>query len=774
MLSYFLQKLEYEIQNNSQVSPSLAQFQDKFTAIKKTAYASDNEKLKAYFDALGLEGKPLNEGELLQFIIRNDPVVAHSFMETIKFLAKDPLVVKMLEKMNIKQVMSDVIEYGDLRLLGDFLELEVVQEKISPSMIDKALQLNKRMFADQLANFAQVSGIRLKHLFVPDIFYKIIMDKSYNLTEFEHDPGKFIQAFPITSLTSPAVPIVANFLSIAIKYNELLKKDFSQLDYQDVITLEKTAQKLIQDIVNNEKILNLIANDFEFSTPDISLFLKMHPNGRIESPLTPQDVRYLAKHYGHILGISKQIVLKDVDDENSKHTIECEGWEHYPALRTLDNFLKEYIASGALEDKAEKTYFSQIEEAVSACTNLFNKPGFDTYNQDAKNKLFERYNEGKIAYIASGWTRPEGDLASHAVNISLYGPYLIYTNRGEGGKVQGTNIYPLKDTKKITPEFIARLFPIANRSPEDLEKVLSEVIDLDKPILSLPSKRQERGTCTFANSKASIEGLLLLCAHVGEKGPQLPEGFSNPSREQYKSFTHFIREQAIDELIANAKWAQTPQMKEFYVSVIKSYIAEHFGQSRDKEKSKEDVLRLAKVLQNIPQEMQEALALDTETQQSMNSALVNAIQENEMSLIQELLKTQLIKDTIDRGALKWALIRNQAETVDTLIKLPAIKQLFLGDQLSYLSFFLPEDTFPLLFKAMKKENSLAPVLLQIYETAKAENKEPLLNALEKAGIPENKRRSMIFAKEVNEAVIKDPESSTPKVTPIAPRRRSQT
>ncbi|MBS0287690.1 MAG: hypothetical protein JSR17_10360 [Proteobacteria bacterium] len=319
--------------------------------------------------------------------------------------------------------------------------------------------------------------------------------------------------------------------------------------------------------------------------------------------LTALEAHYFAMRFGHTLGLDNPI--KVIADDGKIYEIKVSGGKRESSARILNSILKDYIQSDSIQGKSEAAHFSQIQEAVDFCLKLF-IPNSNEYKDNASALLLSRYREGKLTFISSGWP-------GHGVGIALYGNYLVYANRGEGGdKTNGTQIFEIKNKNNITQKHIEQICNASSQS--QIDAVLKEICDMDAPVAGFPSKDQEHGTCSFVNPKAAIEGMLFLSEHAKHGISEVRhKGKSQGDREAYKHFTHFAFDHEIEFLLENAKYAQTPQLESFFLNLIKTVIFEHHGQkSRTDSKMQDEIARVATLIHGIPDYIKQTLIADKE------------------------------------------------------------------------------------------------------------------------------------------------------------------
>ncbi|MGD9592415.1 MAG: hypothetical protein AB7V32_07840, partial [Candidatus Berkiella sp.] len=228
------------------------------------------------------------------------------------------------------------------------------------------------------------------------------------------------------------------------------------------------------------------------------------------------------------------------------------------------------------------------------------------YQDDANHRFFDRYQKDELTILISGWYK-------HGVGIALYGNYLIYTNRGEGGDQRfGAKIFKIKDRALVTPalfQYLALEFlPDCNA----LHGTLSKIIDFKNPIAKFRCKGQRHPTCSFANLKSMIEPLIVLV----RAGPNASESelllqhHIEYKRKTYKNFAEFIRNTEIDEIIKNMFYAKNIILIEFYAQLAKKIITEHHGKNRGYIKDKLEIQRACDFYARIPEHVRSLLNKD--------------------------------------------------------------------------------------------------------------------------------------------------------------------
>ncbi|MCS5710950.1 hypothetical protein [Candidatus Berkiella aquae] len=277
------------------------------------------------------------------------------------------------------------------------------------------------------------------------------------------------------------------------------------------------------------------------------------------------------------------------------------------SVKWLNRYLDEYIRKHAQDEDVSS--FLKIAEATKFFTNHHNQYG-------SSQAFYDRYKKGELTYMTSGCNTPP-----HAVGIAIQGDYLIYCNRGHGllDVNQGTKIYKLK--KQLDLETIRKIngaFYTSNSTIQDLHNVLNNVVELNNPIVSLPSKGQEHGNCAFANPKAATRAMLVLLQNNGGDEENIKRIVNSPDKayeKSYKDFTKHIRDTNVDELIAAANAPNTPEAEQILFKLIKECLFRgSLANTRTEVKTKDNEERLLKLWDGLPDKMKNELAKDKETE----------------------------------------------------------------------------------------------------------------------------------------------------------------
>lgn len=403
-----------------------------------------------------------------------------------------------------------------------------------------------------------------------------------------------------------AMKLIENGANLNIKTPE--GKDalfFAVINGQDEIQ-----QALIKQGAQKDAVF-AVANNFSelqtFKRPQIGFLTEfIHAHKNPDEPLIPLEAYYLATRFGHTIGLS----VKVPQAEGGNIELEVRGNSAERSLRWLHEYVGKYSQSEALEGTPEKALFEKIDATLKRSASLLQRNS-PIYSPEAAKTLCDDYQKGEMIYIASGFRTPP-----HSVGIALYGRHLVYCNRGR--EIDGTEldqdrtrIYEIPEGFEITPEFLKSIMNMNNETPEDLKAALKDIMTEENLVASLPTKGQERGNCSFANSKATVEPMMLLLQNDKKDSENLKKIVAQhveDNRREYKNFSRYIREQEIELAVQMAPMAQSEEMKSFYVNLIKGIIKEHSGthsttQSRSEDKAEQEVERVIKLVDSLPEEL---------------------------------------------------------------------------------------------------------------------------------------------------------------------------
>ncbi len=368
-------------------------------------------------------------------------------------------------------------------------------------------------------------------------------------------------------------------------------------------------EKDLLDIVNDIDIVR----KFPLKTLEM-LYFYFNPKREWKTSLTPLlDIYYFCYRVGHILGLKNGISFKK---NGVVFTIDTESEFAGTSLAHLTEHV-------ALYQEAHPTpLFEEITKVLTFSNNLIT-PCHSNYNTDAEHCFHKQYTANQMIYFSSGWD-------GHIIGLAMYGDYLVYSNRGEGGaKDTGCRIFKIKDRKHITPDFIKSLINGEISSQEKFHTLLNKIVDLHSPIVSFECKKQKYDTCSFVNPKSMIEAMIVLLQAGSTAIPQqVKEKFvCEKERKKYKSLTSFIRNSEVDELIKNMFYAKDPYLITFYAELIKQIIYQHNGNDRERDKDIEEYVRACDLYERTPAHIKQVIDSDNEFLDFM-ADLINNDKEN--------------------------------------------------------------------------------------------------------------------------------------------------
>lgn len=315
------------------------------------------------------------------------------------------------------------------------------------------------------------------------------------------------------------------------------------------------------------------------------LYFYFNPLGQ-ETYATPLlDMYYYSYRVGHILGLNKGVCF---EHQGIQFQIDSEGEFASTSLGHLADYIQSYY------EAHPSPLVAKILAAFKLSYSLIT-PNHNYYQEVAELTFFNKFCSNELVYFSSGWS-------GHTIGLALYGDYLVYTNRGEGGAKDGCRIFKIKNRKLVTPELIKSLLSFNYNSAAEFHEALSQIVNLWAPVMSFKSKKQKYDTCSFVNPKAIFEALIVLLqlqptARVEELKVQ-----SNleKDRSKYKAFTEFVRKTEIHKLTKRMTFAKNPVLIAFYAALVKEIIYQHYGQDLEREKDVKEFDRAAYLYENTP------------------------------------------------------------------------------------------------------------------------------------------------------------------------------
>lgn len=337
--------------------------------------------------------------------------------------------------------------------------------------------------------------------------------------------------------------------------------------------------------------------------------IKFAPTEAQSLTLKRMGQRNMVIKVGHVLGLSTKVSIKT--EEQTVKLINTEG-----TIRNGDTatWMEDYLTKHIQQLESETVKYQSEQDNISAHFKmLLNSTTNRKHYEIGQKGISESYrkwqqgnNENEILSLAVG-------LPAHSITISFCDGYVILCNRGNGKINTGLAICKIPDPSKITLEFIEQLTDKVKKhaSMESIEKIFLEVgIDF-RTGKNLSVKEQQHGTCSFANYKTSLFGILYVLK-LNESGNEAAA--ESYARVQYKKFTHGMRDNCTEELtvdITKANKADDQEMLGFYKQLFNEIIIAHHGQSKNEStvyagktnpKRKEETLRAKKLLQYLNDE----------------------------------------------------------------------------------------------------------------------------------------------------------------------------
>jgi hypothetical protein len=177
-------------------------------------------------------------------------------------------------------------------------------------------------------------------------------------------------------------------------------------------------------------------------------------------------------------------------------------YEGYYSMRTyqeLARSLREY-----LRENSEKIKLTEKQQH-----ELFDSFNMVNARLDAQEQ-YHKYLQGQPVVISTGWKR-------HATSYVLKGSALVKLNKGARKLRTTISVYEIKNTEKITAEYIQSLTALTHYSSTQHQDMLYFKYDIDRELgltflneESLETPEQKVGNCTWATPKLAARAILYL------------------------------------------------------------------------------------------------------------------------------------------------------------------------------------------------------------------------------------------------------------------------
>lgn len=330
-------------------------------------------------------------------------------------------------------------------------------------------------------------------------------------------------------------------------------------------------------------------------TLDISSHLLFHCDLKFKEKLGITDefmkqVNFI-KMVGHVFGLNAFIpAVTELEGEKLVYPVQSEGCgpcfqteifsklaetvQHYKAslgksneetVKILETIYEAYQAGIALSQEFNQGFsqFSKLECDLTASEH--NK----LLNPLAE-KLYERYNAGKMVIFISGYTR-------HAVGIMAHRGTLLICDRS-GAVSPDVQKYQIKSIETDFLKKLAFFYKTKFKNSDDFYKQITSMGLKDDKSLTVPSKPQKYGNCGLANSKSLLKGIL---KHLNCPGFLM----------HYKKITFHLRENMIQSLQEKMLGCHARD-RETYYSLIKEILKNNLNPDCENLSKKVRILKL--------------------------------------------------------------------------------------------------------------------------------------------------------------------------------------
>lgn len=223
--------------------------------------------------------------------------------------------------------------------------------------------------------------------------------------------------------------------------------------------------------------------------------------------------------------------------------------QYFPLLASLSNFLHT-TKDLDLTLRESQIILEAMENGIKHIPTAVGMDD-DSFNQAVQNAL-KTYQEKKPVVIQTGWDK-------HAFCVVIDGDYVTIANRGDRAtKKPHSRVFKLRDPALITEANLAKIVQPLHQTQtvDEIKRFFDTGIIQDlnlEPVYEIYRTDQKVGNCTYVNTKAAFEALLLM-AHfrrIQSSTTNDHETFAkaiSTSRNIYKRFSIFDRIEVLKEM----------------------------------------------------------------------------------------------------------------------------------------------------------------------------------------------------------------------------------
>lgn len=251
-----------------------------------------------------------------------------------------------------------------------------------------------------------------------------------------------------------------------------------------------------------------------------------------------------------------------------------------PSLNAIIDNLNKFV-SELPDDNETKQIFTTISDGMKECAESCKFIGNIATNENCSTRLQTKISRN-INSLEHQLVMLCGGFAGNCVNIAYVDRYLIYTNYGIGGNPNsGIQIYEIEHPENITVERINRFInglgyaQDPNAIIADLETIINPT-----PIYILQGSVPPNDNCILLNSRACIQGIILLLHSIYNNKPITADGLkeSEPMcQELYQQFVLTMKKNTSSELV---EFIRNPELfrnnRLQCCSLAVRYINQHF------------------------------------------------------------------------------------------------------------------------------------------------------------------------------------------------------
>ncbi|MFM8453895.1 MAG: ankyrin repeat domain-containing protein [Gammaproteobacteria bacterium] len=230
--------------------------------------------------------------------------------------------------------------------------------------------------------------------------------------------------------------------------------------------------------------------------------------------------------------------------------IDIEGFFLEFTLGLITDSLKQYLEKNNQNEFPSLSVLSQkIARSLDNASQLMQRK----YARRKQNEILKITDLIKIDLLVLPIS-----YQGHAITFVKYGNLFAKCDRGVNKITDTVVIYQIKKPELWTESFIVELLT-ENKTEFFIHTELKSILQL-KPIVTLPSRYQITGNCSWANVEASVPASLFMLLYASTQ--QNPHGVQALKKQIMKFYSHWVeweRDRALEKFIADFNQISKPR-----------------------------------------------------------------------------------------------------------------------------------------------------------------------------------------------------------------------